>query len=135
MKAIILILLQTISFSLFADPVLICQSQSEVEGWDGSKTHEKVRFTAYVKNSNLIEKAIINGAFKSDERDLQSEEQDTKYKRVRFGVLEDAWCWFNILLPRNFATRTRNFAGTIQYTCEGWQYTYEYIDLNCFIKE
>ena len=137
MKNFILLVTLFFSFNTFAKATLICNSQEKVEGWDGSSTFDKVSFTAYIQSETELEKAVVKGAFKTDMRDLQSDKnQDrSKYKRVRFGVLEDAWCWFNILLPKNFARRTNNFAGSIQYTCEDWQYTFEYIDMDCFILD
>lgn len=134
MKNIILFIALLTSFNVFSKATLICNSQEKIEGWDGSSTFDKVSFTAYIQSENELEKAVVKGAFNTDMRDLQSDNKDrSKYKRVRFGVLEDAWCWFNVLLPKNFARRTNNFAGSIQYTCEEWQYHFEYIDMDCFI--
>jgi hypothetical protein len=137
MKALLLTTSLLFSLNSFSKATLICHSQKKVEGWNGSSTFDKVKFTSYIRSETELESAEVSGAFMTDNRDLQAEidEDSRKYKRVRFGVLEDAWCWFNVLLPKNFARRTRNFAGSIQYTCESWQYRYEYIDMDCFILD
>lgn len=134
---LILSIFLSCSFSALAEqslPVLACKSNEVVEGWDGSATEDYVRYTAYVESDTKLVKAVINGAFKTDMRDLVADlDSENKYNRSRFSTLEDAWCWFNLLTPKNLSAQTSSFKGTVQYLCEE-QFSYTYIDMNCFLK-
>ncbi len=114
--------------------VLICKSPEKIKGWDGWHTDDYLKYTAYIESETELHKAVINGAYGTDMRSLIADvDADNKFSRRRFSVLEDAWCWFKLLVPKGYSELVGNFKGTVQYTCEDYN-GYEYIDLGCFIK-
>ena len=115
-------------------PVLTCESKEDVSGWIGHETYEKLVLKAFVENSSSLKAAELIGAYGTDTADLAAQvDKDGKYSRTRFAGLEDAWCWFGALLPKDFDVQEGAFKGTIQYICEEHP-TYSYIDMNCSIQ-
>jgi hypothetical protein len=137
MKSLLLAVSLLFSGSVFAAldlPVLICQSNEKIEGWDGGPTNDYVYYRAYIESSTSLLKAQVTGAYLSDDRDLTADADPTnKYDRTRFGSLEDAWHWFKLLLPKDFAALDGKFKGSIQTWAEEVNQP-NYIDLTCFIK-
>jgi hypothetical protein len=112
---------------------LSCKSFTEIDGWDGSSTTDFVFYRAKVVSDVRISEAEIDGAYRSDSRDLVADlDPENRYPRHRFRTLEDAWCWFNLLVPKGFSEREGDFRGTIQFICEEWS-GYSYIDMSCRI--
>ncbi|MCB0369819.1 MAG: hypothetical protein KDD45_10375 [Bdellovibrionales bacterium] len=107
---------------------LYCVSYDIVNGWDSSATHEKVILTAKVLANSELNNVTINGAYKSDTRDLSIDptykpKNPKYYSMNRYHVLEDAWHWFSPLLPKNLSLTPLNkkFTGYIQvYGEQGW---------------
>jgi hypothetical protein len=115
---------------------LNCSTEQKIEGWDGSTTHDYLKLTAEVTPSGDLQGAVIGGAYLTDQRDLTA---DANYKPTsptykmfnRFSVLEDAWNWFSILLPKDLSQRglgqkfsayvqivdEEGFKGTEKLTC------------------
>lgn len=116
-------------------PVLICQSTEVIEGWNAVTTKAKLTYTAYVESSTSLKKAVVTGAYFSDARDLTaSPDPDNQYNRYKFAVLEDAWHWFNLFVPKNFLDIEGTFPGSVQQYFEE-SYVPRYIDMNCFVKK
>ncbi len=116
-------------------PVLVCNSLEKVEGWDYGGTDDFVQYTAFVESETSLLKAQISGAYTSDSRDLTADADPTnKYSRLRFQALEDAWKWFNLLLPKDFLSFNKEFEGSIQFYTEDSS-TPEYIDMSCSVKK
>ena len=136
MKALVLLVVSVLSSSAFAAPAskaVVCSSVENV-------TNQKMLFTAYVPNSRKIEKAQVKGAFESDVRTITA---DNNYNPVnpaylnynRFSTLEDNWCWFTPLLPKNVASLNvgKAFVGYIQMVCEEGR-NRQTIRLNCTVR-
>lgn len=110
---------------------LACKSFEKVDGKGaGVSAFDYVTYTAGVESATRLTNANIQGAFKSDVRDLVADASGARFDRVRFQTLEDAWCWFNLLLPKDFAGQQGQFRGAIQYSCEG-DSSFRYIDMAC----
>jgi len=106
-----------------ADVQLVCESAYKIEGWVGHSTSSTLRFNAVVASSTKLKDAEVSGAYQSDSRTLKTDSTykpvAAKYKNhVRFGTLEDAWCWFNPILPRDFAKQDDTFTGYLRMSCE-----------------
>lgn len=102
-----------------------CQSYDIINGWTGIETNDYVQFNAVVVSNTSLKNAKINGAFESDSRDLNAnlnyKPRNAKYIQYnKFDVLEDSWCWFAPLMPKNIAEKSKGekFVGYIQLICE-----------------
>ncbi len=104
---------------------LNCSTEQKIEGWDGSTTHDYLKLTAEVTTNGDLQGAAIRGAYLTDQRDLTA---DVNYKPTsptykmfnRYSVLEDAWNWFMILLPKDLSERglAQEFTAYVQIVGE-----------------
>lgn len=137
--SIFILMLPLLSFA--NSKALICTSFEDIDGWKAVETHGKVRFTAYVDSSTDLSKAEINGAFASDRAEVLSADKDyrprsERYKNYnRFRTMEDAWCWFDPLMPKNLGEMDSGakFVGYIQMICEEGR-NQQSIAMSCFLK-
>lgn len=139
-RLVVMILLVSPLISQARPNAVVCRSSQPVNGWTGVDTEEVVLFTAYVDSDTSLSKAQVKGAFVSDVRDLEA---DSKYRPrnpryrdfSRFDVLEDAWCWFWPLLPKDLASQPKGsrFDGYLQMVCEEGR-NRQTIDLSCSIR-
>jgi hypothetical protein len=117
-------------------PSLKCVSYDVIDGWTGEETHTRLILTAKVASSDKLLDATLSGAYESDRRDLSADEnykpRSSRYVGMnRFQVLEDAWCNFTLLLPKDMA-KAKKFTSYVQMTCEsGGQPT---IGMFCSVK-
>lgn len=120
-------------------PSLKCVSYDVIDGWTGQETHERLILTAKIASKNQLLDAALSGAYESDRRDLSADEnykpRSSRYVGMnRFQLLEDAWCNFTLLLPKNTLNipKTEKFTSYVQMTCEsGVQPT---IGMFCSVK-
>lgn len=134
MKICIALLLFAFVNSAFAlNPKLNCKSLEKVNGWNGSPTFDYDYVSAEVDDENNLLGVQITGAHTSDKRDLKAK-LSSKYERAKYSLLEDAWCWYSVLLPKEVLNQKDDFKGAIQYSCEGSPYQYKYVDLNCKLE-
>ena len=119
--------------------LVICKSNEKVDGWVGHASNDYVRFTAYIVDNKTLFRPQIQGAFGADysaTENLSADREDPKYPdTIRFFGLEDAWCWFGLIAPKDFNSKEDDFKASIQYTCEDWGYSFNYIPMSCFIKK
>lgn len=127
---ILILLFVLISSSIVSAKSLKCESRTNVEGWDGGNTNEKVQVSAEVKEKKLVH-ATLDGAYKTDYVDELLGKVSTNGKWLKFKYFEDAWCWFSLTLPENFAERSK-FPGFIDVKCEG--YSRESFEVTCNLK-
>ncbi len=118
--------------------VIVCSSFNVVNGWGGLAT--KVNFTADVNTNTQLSNAHVSGAITSDVRQIKA---DTTFVAPsahylgynRFSALEDAWCWYMPVLPKNVGhlSTGSKVEGYIQMFCEDGQ-NRQAIAVSCFIK-
>lgn len=130
------------SMSAFASNQLNCASFQNYESGSGSGAVDgKVFLKATVVSNTELQGAQVSGAFLSDTRDLKAktnyQPKNPRYKRMnKFFDLEDLFCWYWPLLPKNLAELPLNqkFAGYIHRTCEEWLDHVETIRLSCTLN-
>lgn len=137
MKTVISLLAISSLSLAFANPVLLCQTPTQITGWNGGETNDYVRLTAYVVSNTELQKVEVKGAYLADTRDLSADPHYTPRSRSyvfynRFGRLEDAWHWFSPILPKQLMDQSSQFTGYLQIIDEeGYKGT---LTLNCRIK-
>jgi|GEM_PF-2452164 len=133
--AMIILSLTIYASSSFAQPdlpVLICNSLEEINGWDGSPTDAKLKYTAYIKSSTELVDAEVTGAYFSDRRDLSIYNESRNY--LKFQTLEDAWNWFVLSVPKGFSEITHSFIAYVNVHAEE-NYGTQNVEMKCFIKQ
>lgn len=139
MRKMLLLLSALFAFNASAKglPLLVCSTNTEIDGWKGSETFEKLQFTAFVKSDTELQAALVTGAYISDTRDIKIVDNfkpaTRKYQNYnKFNPTEDAWNWFYPLLPKDLADRVSPFRGYIRVMGEqGYKETYK---LTCSIR-
>lgn len=126
-----LVVYANISFAQNELPVLICNSLEKVNGWDGSQTNTKLKYTAYIKSSTELLDAEVTGAYYSDKRDISIRKETKSF--VKFQTLEDAWNWFVLSIPKNFNQIDRSFTAYVNVHAED-RYGWQDVEMKCFIK-
>jgi len=112
-------------------PVLICTSLEDVEGWVDGRTNEKLRYTAYINGPKELGDAVVKGAFESDKRDLKTLRESKNF--MKFDVLEDAWHWFELSVPKDMSTLKHEFIAYVNVYYEE-HYGYNGVKMKCFVK-
>lgn len=111
--------LLSISISSAYASELVCQSSNVIDGWDGASTSDKLYLSAQIENENL-QNPTIKGAFHASYDGTLKGIPSQNGKWLRFRTLEDAWCWFSVILPADFYTYSsiRSFNGFVDKICE-----------------
>lgn len=118
---------------------LNCKSVTDVDGWTGTPTLKPLILSGQVEFDNEITEARLTGAYLSDQRTIKLDEtfvpKAPKYKEMnRYGVLEDAWCWFQPLIQKEMSTHADGeiFKAYILIRCEsGSKPT---VEMNCSLS-
>jgi hypothetical protein len=96
---------------------LECRSETKIDGWDGGLLHDYLYLHAGVVGSNLLEPQT-SGAFIADHPGEMTGKVVGSPKWLRFKFLEDAWCWYTVVLPDGFETKRGRFQGFVDRICE-----------------
>jgi hypothetical protein len=117
MKTIILLLAL---LSLLPDAQarqLQCQSEDKIDGWNAGSTYELLFLSAGIKGSNLVDPETT-GAFMADYSGEMTGKDARSSRWLRFKFLEDAWCWYTLVLPQGFEQQRGGFLGFVDRICE-----------------
>lgn len=114
-KTLIALLLISVFSNAFANE-LDCTSSKKVEGWNGGSTFDFVKVRAALER-NELKNPQIEGAFSADYDGLLDGKISRNQKWIRYSAIEDAWCWFTIVLPADFNQRI-HFVGFVDKVCE-----------------
>jgi hypothetical protein len=136
--------LWVVFFVLASTPALAsqinCVSYKSVTGWVGTPTNDNIRLSGMLKSDSEITGARVSGAYESDKADLKADPKFIpKYPQYenmnRFSALEDAWCWFRPLLPKNISKLStyKSFQAFLQVVCEEGRNAHTYL-LSCSLR-
>ncbi len=141
MKLFVLVIGLFISISAFAVQTIVsCTSYYTFGNLPWVETQSKLRFTAYVvQPENDLHKAELSGAYQAAAVYLKADpnyvaKKPQYFNMNRYGSMRNARCWFDVLLPKNLAYKTKPFSGYTRLSCgNAAEGTHSTLEMKCNI--